>query len=322
MAGDQQRQVLMGQVAQLYYEQGITQEQIGGQLKLSRPTVSRLLKEARDEGIVQITIRSPLGYVPDLEAALVRAFPVLRQAVVVAGGGGLPAPLVRRNLGRAAAEYLQTRVYDGQVVGVTWGRTMEEVSAHLQVQPRRGVTVVQLNGGVSRASDGTNAGLVVQRFGQAFAADAHCLPGPAVVDHPALATALQAERHTAQLLETGRRAQVAVFSVGEPTDDNALVQAGYFTSREMARLRALGAVGDICSRFFTADGQPVDPVLEQRTIGLNLADLQAKEQAVAVVGGERKVAAVRAALTACYANVLITDEVMARRLLAPDPGTS
>lgn len=320
MAAEQQRLVLMGQVAQLYYEQGATQEQIASQLKLSRPTVSRLLREARAEGIVQITVRSPLGYEPELAGALVRAWPHLRQAVVVAGGAGLAEQLLRRNLGRAAAEYLLASVQDGDVIGVTWGHTMAAVAQHLQPRPRRGVTVVQLNGGVSRAGEGTNAGDVVQRFGAAFGAQAHCLPVPAVVDDPALAAALRAERHTARLLELGRRATVAVFSIGEPDDDNALLQAGYFSAAEMARLRALGAVGDICSRFFTAAGQPVDPALEARTIGITLAELGARERAVAVAGGEGKLAAIRAALAAGHANVLITDAATARRLL-PEGGT-
>lgn len=319
MAAVQQRLVLMGQVAQLYYEQGATQAHIATQLKLSRPTVSRLLKEAREEGIVQITVRSPLGYEPELAAALVRAFPALRQAVVATGGAGLAEPLVRANLGRAAAEYLSTGVRDGDRIGVTWGHTMEAVSAHLEARPRRNVTVVQLNGGVSRAGDGTNAGVVVHRFGRAFGAAAHYLPVPAVLDSAASAAALRTDRHTARLLELGRQANVAVFSIGDPDDDNALVQAGYFTSAEMARLRSLGAVGDICSRFFGAAGAAVDPVLDERTIGLGLADLWEKEQAVAVAGGERKVAAIRGALAAGYANVLVTDAATAAALLKEGP---
>lgn len=315
MAAEQQRLVLMAQVAQLYYEQGATQEHIASQLKLSRPTVSRLLKEAREEGIVQITVRSPLAYVPELEGALVRAFPALRRAVVAAGGAGLSAALVRRNLGRVAAEYIQAHVRDGDLVGVTWGHTMEEVSARLQPRPRQGVTVVQLNGGVSRVGEGSNAGVVVHRFGRAFAAVAHHLPVPAVLASPDLAAALRSDRHTAGLLELGRRANVAIFSVGDPDEGNALVQAGYFSPAEMERLRRLGAVGDICSRFFTATGAPADPELEARTIGLELAALREKELSVAVAGGPRKVAALRGALAAGYANVLITDEATARRLL-------
>ena len=46
-------------VARMYYEQDRTQSEIADQYGISRPMVSKLLKEARDKGIVTIRISAP-----------------------------------------------------------------------------------------------------------------------------------------------------------------------------------------------------------------------------------------------------------------------
>lgn len=315
---EEQRQILLGQVAQLYYEQGATQDAIAGRLKISRPTVSRLLKEARETGVVEITIRRPMGCDSRLESDLIARFPRLKEARVLTGTGGLDEAGIRRNLGRAAADYLRHLVVDGDIVGVTWGHTMEEVSGALTaLEPRRleGVTVVQLNGGVSRAGSGTNAADVVRRFAAAFGADARTLPVPAIVDSPLVRDTLVGETQIARLLDLARRANVAVYSIGAWGFDSVLVQAGYFTEDEYAALRARGAVGDICSHFFTVHGRVADPALEQRTVGLALESIGAKDHAVGVAGGPRKAEAILGALRGGLLNVLITDEESARSVL-------
>ncbi len=52
---------LMLRTARLYYEDYLTQQQIADELGVSRPTISRLLTQARREGIVQITIKDPFA---------------------------------------------------------------------------------------------------------------------------------------------------------------------------------------------------------------------------------------------------------------------
>lgn len=312
---EEQRALLIGQVAQLYYEQGVTQESIAARLRLSRPTISRLLREARDLGIVQIIVRRPLGLDGDLETDLLRTFPELRSARILAGVAELAEDAVRRNLARVAARYVSALVREGDTIGVSWGETMEDVSAALPSVPVRNVTVVQLKGGVSRADEGTNAARVVERFGGAFGAEARLLPVPSIVESPLVRDALMADRHVAPLLALARQARIAVFGIGVPEPGTALHRAGYLSAAELERLRARGAVGDICSRFLTIDGQLADPELEGRTVGISLPELGAKEAAVCVACGVRKARAVLGALRGGYLNVLITDEDTAGAVL-------
>ncbi len=305
---DLERMHLLGRVAHMYYEQSATQEAIAATLSISRPTVSRLLKEAREEGVVQIIINSPFRYVSDVEAGLARAFPHLKQVRVL-------ATVESATVTRAAASYVGAIVRNGDVVGVSWGNTMEEMTAHLPRRPLTGVTVVQLNGGVAQAGSGTNAQEIVTHFGQAFSADMYYLQVPAIVDSPQVREALLQNRETARVLDLGRRATVAVFGIGAPESRSVLVQAGYFTPQYLQGLRRKGAVGDICSRYFTQCGQEADADLEARTIGLPLSALREVEHSVAVVSGVHKAAGALGALRGRFMNVLIVDEATAREIL-------
>lgn len=305
---DLERVHLLGRVAQMYYEQSATQEAIAASLNISRPTVSRLLKEAREEGVVQIVINSPFRYVSDLEQALLQAFPALKQVRVLQGSDA--ATVVR-----AAASFVGSVVQNGDVVGVSWGNTLAEMSEYLQPKPLRDVTVVQLNGGVARAGSGTNAHEIASRFGQAFGADVYRLQVPAIVDSPEVRDVMLQNRETARVLELGRGVNVAIYGIGAPERNSVLVQAGYFDPNYLEGLRARGAVGDICSRYFTAEGSICDPDLDDRTIGIPLRLLGQAEQAIAVLYGAHKATGALGALRGGFLNVMVLDEVTAREVL-------
>lgn len=75
------------------------------------------------------------------------------------------------------------------------------------------------------------------------------------------------------------------------------------------------AVGDICSRFFDAQGNICDKELDERTVGIKLEELKAKEKRILVAGSQRKITAIKAALKGEFANILVTDQYTAEELL-------
>jgi DNA-binding transcriptional regulator LsrR (DeoR family) len=85
---------------------------------------------------------------------------------------------------------------------------------------------------------------------------------------------------------------------------------------ELATLRAAGAVGDVLCQFVDAEGSVVDHPVNRRVVAVDLADLRRVPTIVIAAGGARKATAIRAALRATGARVLITDEAAARALLA------
>ncbi|MCX7840998.1 MAG: helix-turn-helix domain-containing protein, partial [Anaerolineae bacterium] len=114
----------MLQAARLYYEDNRTQAQIARALKTSRPTVSRLLQQARQEGIVQIRIVDPNSTHSALEEQLLAAFPLVEAIVVSVESDAVN--VTRHRIGQAAARYLERTLQNGDRVGIGWGRTLSE----------------------------------------------------------------------------------------------------------------------------------------------------------------------------------------------------
>ena len=136
---------LITKVANLYYGQKMRQTAIAKQLNLSQASISRFLQRAQEEGIVRITVNMPQGIFVDLEHRLVQKFG-LHDAIVTDGADDEENLL--RNLGGAAAYYVETTIRENQVVGLSsWSETLlATVDAMHGVPPD--ATVVQILGSI------------------------------------------------------------------------------------------------------------------------------------------------------------------------------
>jgi deoxyribonucleoside regulator len=314
MAPKDDRTIL--QVASLYYQEGLTQNEIAARLRLSRQMVGRLLKSARDSGMVEIRIHYPATMFVDLEKELVEKFQ-LKQAVVVPCENPGDDLALKTALGEGAAQLLSRQVKDQSILGISWGTTLAKVVDRLAPTKLAGVRVVQLNGGVARGSKTTNAGALLHRFGQIFNAEIYSLDAPAIVDNAKIKQAICSDSVIARTLDYAAQADICIYSIGALTYMSVLVEAGYLTPENVCDLQKRGVVGDICSRFFNKDGLIVDDELNSRTIGIDINTLRSRRLSIAVAGGAEKIWAIRAALSQHYCNVLVTDQALARELLEP-----
>lgn len=301
------------ETARLYYEHSFSQQQIAKKLGVSRPGVSRLLQQARDEGIVRIEVIDPSARGTQIEIELKQKFG-LKEAVVVPNGEA-ETGLIKSRLGQAAVVMLDRLVREGIILGISWGTTMQEVARQVRRRKVKEMIVVQLNGGISRAEYDTHASEIAQKIGENYRALPFLLPLPAVVDRADLKRAIVADKNISPTLELARRAEVALFTVGSFDHDSVLVKAEYFEPAEVDSLLERGAVGDICSRIITRGGEICSAELNARTIGIELEELHKKPYSIAVAGGLEKLTAIRAGLRGCWFNCLITDEGVASELL-------
>jgi len=304
---------LLTKVATLYYRNRLTQEEIAARLGLSRQTVGRYLRRAEEQGIVEIHIRSPLLFATELENRLEAAFGLTEAIVVVPPADTDDA--VKAALGEAAAGFLQRRVQNGDIIAVSWSSTLLECARHLERSAPRRVTVVQMNGSMDRSSYSTRAEYIIDRIAKAFGGEAVTLVVPMLVDRVDIKTSLLSDSRIAAALEMAGRANVAMFGVGDVSEHSSLYKAGYVDDGMLARLRAAGAVGDICGRFYDAQGRPCVPDINERTLAIELESLRSKALSVAVAGTLAKVDAILGALRGHYCNVLVTDEEAARVLV-------
>ncbi|WP_219105839.1 sugar-binding transcriptional regulator [Austwickia sp. TVS 96-490-7B] len=296
----------------LYYEQGMSQGEIADTLGVSRPTVSKLVQHAKDRGYVQIVVNDPRERAHEMAAALQDRYGL--RSVHLAVPPTEDPDTVRDALGRTGARVLSDLVRDGDLVGMTWGRTMYALARHLPAQDRQGVEVVQLKGGMSQSAPGTQDVETLTMVARAFEAFLHYLPLPAIFESRDVKELVEQERHIRRIIDLGRQATIAVFTVGTVSDQALLFQQGYLTDAEQHRMRS-HAAGDIASHFFGADGQVCDPDLDARTVGIGLDELRRKQTRLMVVGGRDRVHGVDVALRAGYATDLVIDRFTAGRLV-------
>jgi deoxyribonucleoside regulator len=303
--------------AHLYYMQDLTMEAIAHELGTSRSSVSRLLKSARDTGLVDIQIKSPLDQATVVGEALQHRFGVVAHIVPVPDQASDVDRLDRVAL--SAARTLTPYVDSNMVIGVAWGSTLSAVSRCLVPKATHNSIVVQLNGAANTRTSGIEyASEILRRFGHAYGAVIQQFPVPAFFDDPATKRALWRERSTRRVLELHERMDLVVFGVGAR---GALVPShvysgAYLEQSDQASLERDRVVGDVATVFFREDGSSVDIALNARGSGPDLATIRRVPRRVCVVAGTAKVAAVRGTLAAGLVTDLIIDEGTARALLA------
>lgn len=307
-----QRHKQIVQIAKLYYSHQKTQQEIAELLGISRPTVSRLLNEAIENKIVTFTIHDDQSDILSLEETLRDTFHL--KTVKIANIVKPTYDYVLEGLGSLAADYIQSLVISGDIIGVSWGKTIYEVSKHLTNSLLDDITVVQLKGGVSQSTRHTYSYETIDRFARAFNTSPILLNLPVIFDSHQVKEAIQTDSHIHEVLQLGKRANISIFTVGTVREDAMLFQLNYLSKKEIAELRQ-HAVGDICSRFFNARGEIANPELNARTIGLELDAFKDKEHAILVAGGSHKLEAIHGALIGGYCNELVTDIYTAKQLL-------
>ncbi|BDZ41332.1 transcriptional regulator [Paraoerskovia sediminicola] len=302
--------------ASMYYLQDMKMEAIAKHLRTSRSTVSRLVKRARETGLVEIQVRAPHGRAPGLGQQISAAFGVAAWVVPVPDRASQAQRLDQVAVTTAR---LLTGWFDSDMVlGVAWGTTLSAVAHHLAAKPTRGSAVVQLNGAANTRTTGVSyASDLIATFAGAFGASEHYFPVPAFFDYAGTKRAMWRERSVRRVLDVQRAADIAVFSVGAISGvvPSHVYSAGYLEPEDLRVLDAEGVVGDVCTVFLRADGTYSDIALNDRATGPSPAELRRIPRRVCAVSGDNKVRPLRAALNAGAVTHLVIDEVTAARLM-------
>ncbi|CAA9541468.1 MAG: hypothetical protein AVDCRST_MAG49-894 [uncultured Thermomicrobiales bacterium] len=320
--GDEE-DLLLAEVADLYYAQDLTQEQIARRFAVSRSNVSRMLKEARARGLVEIRIHHPLPTRAALQAELQARFG-LRACLVLAAeedGEGDPedgagAGETARRIGALAARYLQANVPDHSAVGVGWGSTVYQVVSSGYLGRKPGMSVVQLMGSIGGATPDIDGAQVAARLGRALGARVYYLHAPMVVTDPAVRHGLLRDQHIRKTMEVARRAGTIVASVGAISEQSGIYRAGYLHAADLEYIRGEGAVGDLCGAYYALDGALVPLEITDRMMAVPAEVMRNVPLRVGVSWGEQKALANLGAVRSGLLNVLITDEAAARAMLA------
>jgi DNA-binding transcriptional regulator LsrR (DeoR family) len=302
---------LVARICWYYYKEGQTQDVIAQHLKITRKRVNQILGEARESGVVQISIASPTGPCSELEARLVAKFG-LRSAVVV------PSPIgdtdVRNLVGAAAGHYVSDHLPPAGTLGITWGGTINMAAQNLKRRSGDGCRVVLLCGGLAESTainPYDNAAMMARALG----ARCYYVTAPMYAPTEALRDALVSSEPVRSVLAMVAELDIALLSAVDLSEQSKALEYGVISRETWQSLRDAGAVGDICGHYLDRDGNVVSHPLTRRVIHPSKGDLVAVRERVLAAGGAQKVPIIRAAIQARLADVLITDEQASIALL-------
>jgi deoxyribonucleoside regulator len=298
-------------IATRFYLTGQSQIEIARGVGLDASTVSRYLKRARDEGIVRVEIKRPRTLHGDLALELAQGFH-LKRAVVVAGA---PGPGASQAVAWAAADYVNSQLLSGMRIGLSWGRMLSAAIHMLPPGTVSDLDVSLLHGGVGSAGAGIQGVELARHIASLHPhSHVHYLHAPVLVDSPDIKDAMLRDGSIRAALESASSSELAMVGIGTLDESAPLISYGHISPKDRRRLLASGAVGDMCTRFFTPEGEPVH-VLDDRLIAIEWDELKRIPLVIAMAAGLEKRDAILGALRAGCINVLITDESTARAVL-------
>lgn len=296
--------------ARRYFLDGWTIKKIAAELGVSRFKAARLLDWARAEGLVRIEIVNTTRSDAELSAELRFAYG-LSDALVVADLAGA-ADAIARDLAEVAALAVAELVSPNDVVGISWGRTLDLLVEYLP--EFRAQRVVQLIGGLATLESASGGIDLVRSFAAKANTDGYPLLAPVLVRDEAAADSLRHDPIIAETLKLIDDVTVIVAGVGTWVGPSRSRMVECFTAAEHEELRRQGVCADLCGFLFTDKGEVLLESVGAR-IGISLAQLEAAETVVAVAGGAEKWTALAAVLRSGIVDVLITDAASARDLL-------
>jgi len=338
LLGDDQ---FLRRVAYLYHEDGHSQEAIAEMVFCSRQTVSKALQKAKDKGIVRTSIVPDLreGYLRKLSRDVRRSLS-LDDAVLVAGrnfdalSSDETLSEVVDEIGRAAAEYLDQLLTDKDILAVSGGRTfMRTVVSHLNPsRPLPNLRVVSTIGFVEARTSFGDANLVAYDLAQAYGASHAWYCIPALMPHTPMVSAeaisgLNANLSiTREAMELSEGASIYMMGLWTPHTNDEIVMRGILTREQIEALESYHPVVDINHWVFDGDGRCINELMDPppyHPTGFAIPRLKEKihegAQVILVAGGGPSyVPAIRAALKAGLANILVTDHITAYQLLESD----
>ena len=304
----------LARVAWAYYTEGLTQEQVAQKLGATRLRVNQSLSLARKRGLVRITFNTAFAACAELEEALTKQYG-LTQAYVA------PAPQDPRDVqmlvGAALGNLLSELLADPAIkrFGMSWGNTLNLATRFVAALERPDLEIMSVMGGLTRGSD-LNSFEITTRLADLLGAQHSYFTAPLYAGSAQSRDTIMQLDVFREVLEKLRTVDAMAMAAGDLSQRSLLMRDGLPADTTMEELLALGGVGDVLGTVIDAQGRPVDHPINERVIGIGLADLVKIPNVILAAGGTHKVPVIRALLGLGHINTFVTDEATARDLLA------
>lgn len=312
---DPARHDLLARVSSAYYESGLTQQAIAEELGISRVKVYRLLREARQKGVLDIVIHWRI----ERESALEREFEAafgLDEAIILGASTYYEPESVLPNLGELVARYLEEVLREDTSLAICVGRSTYAAINALDGDFRPRFRVVQAVGSLPMALGQTDSAEIVRELGGKLDVEVMYLSSPPLADDPQAAEIMRRQPGIRETLEAARGADIALVGIGDLAPEGTVfLRAGLISSEELSQMAQAGAVGEIVGWPYDLEGRIIPDHFTARLIGISLQDLKRVPNTIAVAAGTEKVRAILGALRTGSIQVFGTDSRTAAAVL-------
>ena len=309
---DAEEMHLLLRIANLYYENNLTQDQIGKKLGYSRVSIHRFLDRAVKLGLVQFMIHDPGDNYINLENQLIIKFN-LRDVVVV------PDPYEKvslyTQLGRGAATWVEKKIQPGIRIGLGLSRTISHIPQEFHPRTKTECFFTEVVGSASDHSEGVAKYNVTANLAEIAGGVPEIFYSPNYVSDENLYDMLMRESTIINSIKRAKKCDIVLQSIGTVDENAILFTEGHISENELNRLKDKKVIGDILGHYFNSNGEIVPTFMDHRVIGIDPEELKKIDWSVVIAGGEDKKDPIRAILKNSFFNVLITNHSVAEFLL-------
>lgn len=300
-------------IAYYYYKAGLTQEMIAKRMKMSRQRVNRIVNACVDMGIVKITIDGLDKCNLELETELEREYSLNEVRIV----DNVVEDRLIQELGIAAGNYIQSIVQDGDIIGMTRGRTTAAMVDDWMPAPSypKDITITQLIGSGQETDPHVGVDRIVYGLAEKLHAKVSILHAPVILHSTELRESFVGDPYFKSAYEVLKSCTIAVVGIGTARSQWKHMVSLYDVNNDEQTRWAANVTGEVCTHFFDREGREIDPPFKDRIIAITEEDYRKIPVRIGVAGGAEKAEAIRAAIKGGYVNVLITDFQTAKLLL-------
>lgn len=305
---------LMVQASKMYYIGGMTQEQIAKQLGISRSSVSMMLSEAKEFGIVEISIKDPKNNVQDVADEFIKRFSLKGCLVIPTAIDDIH--MITRIVASQGADYAEDLLRSHTTIGIAWGTTCYDFMMSFTNRNKlNDINVVPLIGGTSRISSEYQLNEMVRMFSEKLHGT------PSFIYAPAIAESIEDKELYMQsismksIIEKWDNMDVAIVSAGAPPEfyDNRMVFD--IAQKQQYERNESRVIGDICARRFNLKGEFINNEYSARIMGIDDEKLRRIKNVICIAAGKHKLLSIIGALRTNVIDYFVTDENTARSAL-------
>lgn len=304
-----ERDELLLKIALLYYEEEVTQSKIAEMLNLSRPTVASMLKEARQKGIVKISIQHSEHDLLKKQESIRKKYGLSNLQIASLAHSNQND--IKAVAGKLCAQLVEPLLPEIKNLGLGWGTTIFQYVEQASYRNLPELKIIPLVGGVGLSNVKLHSNHLAFVLSQKYNCDIAYFYAPAIAESLEVKEMLTETKMVKEVMEAGKKVDLAILGIGNPIYSSTYNQLGYIHNQDTDMLTEKKAIGDIGGTFFDKDGQRVTTDLSQRMIGIALEDLKHLKKVVIVATGSEKAESIETLLKMGFITDLIIDESIA-----------